>query len=141
MKYSAAGLELTKRFEGLRLKAYQCSAGVWTIGYGHTKGVRKGDTCTEAEANQWLIEDVQDADDAVSKYVQVPLTQGQFDALVDFVFNLGAPQFFKSTLLRKLNDRDYKGAAEQFLRWRFANGVELAGLLRRRKAEVEMFNS
>jgi lysozyme len=140
MKYSNKGLELTKQSEGLRLKAYQDTGGVWTIGYGHTKGVRRGDKCTEEEATQWLIEDVRESEDVINKYVQVPLTQGMFDALVDFVFNLGEKQFVKSTLLRKLNDRDYKGANDQFIRWRFDNGKELLGLKRRRQAEDNLFD-
>src|SRR5271165_5063255 len=100
MTYSEAGLELTKRFEGLRLKAYQDDGGVWTIGYGHTgKDVKPRMTITEAKADDLLRSDVHTAVDAVSRLVTVPLTQGQFDALVDFVFNLGPTKFAGSTLL------------------------------------------
>lgn len=143
MNYSQKGLELTERFEGIKLKAYPdpgTGGAPWTIGYGHTRGVRKGDTCTREQAEQWLLEDVQFAEDAVNKYVQVPLTQGMFDALVDFVFNVGEGNFYKSTLLRKLNNRDYKGADAEFAKWDKAAGKVLPGLVSRRQAEDDLFD-
>lgn len=139
MKYSQDGLRLTEFFEGCRLQAYQDQVGVWTIGYGHTKGVTKGMTCDQPQAEFWLAEDVKQAADEVNRKVKVPLIQGQFDALVDFVFNLGSGNFESSTLLRKLNAGDYKGAAAEFKRWNRAGGVVRSGLLHRRLAEENLF--
>jgi len=139
MKYSKQGLALTESFEGCRLVAYQDSVGVWTIGYGHTKGVFEGMTCTQEQAEQWLIEDVAEAEAAVNKLVHIAMSQEEFDALVDFVFNLGIGSFAHSTLLAKLNARDIEGAADEFDKWDRAGGVEVAGLLRRRQAERALF--
>jgi lysozyme len=139
VNYSAAGLALTKQSEGCRLTAYQDAVGVWTIGYGHTSNVQPGDTCTEDQASEWLAQDVQWAVDAVNKYVTVKLNQGQFDALVDFTFNLGVGNLTHSTLLRKLNAGDYAGAAAEFPKWNMAGGRVLAGLVARRAAEQAMF--
>lgn len=139
MKTSAAGLGLIKHFEGLRLKAYKCSAGVDTIGYGHTGGVSPKATCTEAQAHDWLVQDVAQAERDVARLVKVPLRQGQFDALVSFVFNLGGGNLAKSTLLKKLNAGDIAGAGQEFLKWNRAGGAVLEGLTKRRAAEREMF--
>ena len=139
MNYSDAGLALTEQSEGCRLDAYQDAVGVWTIGYGHTAGVQPGDTCTQDQASAWLTQDVQWAVDAVNRYVTVPLTQGQFDALVDFTFYLGVGNLIHSTLLRKLNTGDYAGAAAEFPRWNMAAGRVLPGLATRRAAEQAMF--
>jgi lysozyme len=139
MKYSR--LDLTERFEGLRLKAYQDSAGIWTIGYGHTGGVSPGDTCTGEQAEQWLAEDVKTAEDAVNRLVKVPLAQDQFDALVDFVYNVGEGNFAHSTMLRLLNAGDHQAASQEFVKWDLAGGVQVAGLLRRRMAEQEVFRA
>lgn len=139
MNYSSNGLQLTEYFEGCSLTAYQDAAGVWTIGYGHTIGVQPGDTCTQAQAEAWLEQDVAGAVATVNQFVTVPLTQGQFDALVDFVFNLGATNFESSTLLKLLNEGDYAGAADQFVRWDHCNGEENVGLLARRQAETAEF--
>ena len=135
------GLGLIKEFEGLRLKAYLCSAKVWTIGYGHTKGVKQGDTCTQAEADAFLVEDVKWVLTAVERCVQVPLTPGQRAAINSFVFNCGATALRTSTLLRKLNAGDYKGAADEFPRWNKAGGAVIKGLVRRRAAERKVFLS
>jgi len=135
------GLGLIKEFEGLRLKAYLCSAKVWTIGYGHTKGVKQGDTCTQAEADAFLVEDVKWVLTAVERCVQVPLTPGQRAAINSFVFNCGATALRTSTLLRKLNAEDYKGAADEFPRWNKAGGKVIKGLVRRRTAERKVFLS
>lgn len=143
---SNAGLALVKRFEGLETVAYpdpgnRVTGEPWTIGYGHTRGVRQGDTCTEEQATAWLREDLQAAEGAVKDLVDVELMQGQFDALVSFVFNCGAAAFGNSTLLRLLNGGDRAGAAEQFRRWnRGADGV-LPGLVTRRAAERDLFLS
>ncbi|MDI3304656.1 MAG: lysozyme [Burkholderia multivorans] len=139
LQYSKTGQDLTEQFEGCRLVAYQDTRGVWTIGYGHTTGVHAGMTCTQAQAEQWLLEDIQYAVNAVKHYVTVALTQGEFDALVDFVFNVGVGNFAGSTLLRKLNAGDYAGAAHEFERWDMAGGKHIAGLLRRRIAEENEF--
>lgn len=138
-KISPDGLELIKRHEGLRLKAYRCPAGVWTIGHGHTKGVKRGMQIAEVHADQFLREDVIIAERAVNQLVSVPLSQGQFDALVSFVFNLGANAFSRSTLLKKLNEGDCYLAAEEFERWVYASGRKLAGLVARREDEKELF--
>lgn len=139
MNYSASGLALTEASEGLRLTAYQDSVGVWTIGYGHTARVNPGDTCTAEQASTWLQSDVAWAVSAVNQYVTAPLTQGEFDALVDFTFNLGVGALVHSTLLQKLNALDYAGAAAEFSRWVHAGGVTLPGLVTRRAAEQAMF--
>lgn len=141
MKTGEKGIDLIKHFEGLRLKAYQCSANVWTIGYGHTAGVRPGDTIDEAQAEAFLRKDIVDSENAVNRLVTVPLKQSQFDALVSFVFNLGSGNFRSSTLLRKLNAGDDAGAAAEFLRWVSAGGRRLAGLVRRREAEKTLFEA
>ena len=141
MNIGPAGLALIKEFEGVRLAAYLDSVGVPTIGYGHTKGVQMGDTCTEEQADQWLREDCADAEDCVNSAVSVPLTQHEFDALVSFVFNLGCGNFRKSTLLRKLLDSDYDGCCLEFRKWDKAGGQTLAGLTRRRYAEAKLFET
>ncbi len=140
-KYSSVGLELTKQFEGCELKAYQDQVGVWTIGYGHTgTDVKKGLTITEEQASTLLAADVAWAVTCVNKSVKVAINQNQFDALVDFVFNLGCANLGQSTLLRLLNAGDSSGAAKEFLRWNRAGGKVLAGLTRRRQAEMDLFN-
>ncbi len=139
MKTSDHGVRFIQRFEGLRLGAYQCSAGVWTIGYGHTLGVKRGDAITEAQADALLREDLEPCERAVNDLVTVQLSQGAFDSLVSFVFNLGRGAFSSSTLLKLLNKGDYQGAADQFEKWCRAGGRVLPGLLKRRHAEAAMF--
>ena len=139
MQYSKRGLQLTESFEGCRYVAYQDVRGVWTIGYGHTKGVEPGDVCTHAQAEAWLDEDTATAEVAVNRLVKVPLTQNEFDALVDFAFNCGVGALQGSTLLRLLNAGDDAKAAEEFERWTHAGGEVVAGLLRRRGAERDLF--
>lgn len=139
MNYSKRGLELTKTFEGCRLKAYRDVGGVWTLGYGHTNGVKEGQTCTQQQAEQWLLDDLQVCVSAINQRVHVQLTQGEFDALVDFAFNLGVRSLLGSTLWKYLEAGDFEHAAEQFPRWNHAGGKEIAGLLRRRMAEKAMF--
>lgn len=137
--YSQTGLSLTEGFEGLRLEAYQDQVGVWTIGYGHTSGVSPGQTCSQEQAQQWLLEDVQGASFAVNRMVTVQLNQNQFDALVDFTFNLGSGALGGSTLLRLLNAGNTQAAADEFLKWDHAGGVVVAGLTTRRIAEQKLF--
>lgn len=139
MKTGTNGINLIKSFEGLRLHAYRCPAGVWTIGYGHTKGVKKGDMITELKAETLLIIDLQSFEYTINKLVKVPLTQEQFDSLASFVFNVGSANFQKSTLLRKLNNKDYNGAANEFGKWKYANKKVLPGLVKRREAEKNLF--
>lgn len=126
-------------WEGERLTAYPCSAGVWTIGFGHTKGVKQGDTCTEEQARAWLLEDLADAQMRLARYINVPVTQNEFVALVSLAFNVGVGALIRSKLLQKLNSGDREGAAEEFLDFDLANGKRLAGLTRRRKAEHDLF--
>lgn len=141
MKISAQGIGLLIHFEGFRDKAYRDSTGTWTIGYGSTKGVHPGQRMTREQASIRLYSDVDQAEAAVNRLVTVPLTQGQFDALVSFVYNLGPGALAKSTLLSRLNAGDYPGAADEFLRWVKAGGRRLQGLVRRRAAERAMFLS
>ena len=139
-KYSAAGLELTKQFEGLELKAYQDSVGVWTIGYGHTgPDVKEGLTITEEQAGVLLAADVAWAVTCVNKSVKAKINQNQFDAMVDFVFNLGCASLVQSTLLKMVNAGDFEGPAKQFLRWNKVGGKVVRGLTKRRQAEAELF--
>ena len=145
MKISNNGLNLIKQFEGLKLNAYDDGVGVWTIGYGTIKypnGVRvkHGDKITQAQADQYIANDVATFERAVNMLVNVPLNQNQFDALVSFTYNLGATNLSASTLLKKLNLKDYNGAAGEFQKWNKAGGKVMTGLVRRRKAEMELFN-
>ena len=142
MRLSAAGLELIKKSEGFRNHVYLDVAGFPTIGYGHRllhpesfpNGVQ------EAQATEILTADVRDAEQAVDCLVKVPLTQGQFDALVDFSFNLGAGKLASSTLLKVLNGGRYDAAAQQLLRWDLAAGEENVALKARREAELQLWN-
>ncbi|MBO5523436.1 MAG: glycoside hydrolase family protein [Roseburia sp.] len=138
-KTSQAGVNLIKSFEGCRLTAYQDSAGVWTIGYGHTSGVKKGMTITEAQAEAYLKGDLGTAENAVNGKVTYSIKQNQFDALVSFTYNVGSGNFGSSTLLKKLNQGDITGAANEFDKWNKAGGKVLEGLVRRRAAEKAMF--
>lgn len=138
---NSSGLRLIKSFEGLRLQAYQDAVGVWTIGYGATRGVKPGMTITEAEAERLLKEDVNRFEEAVNSAVKVPINDNQFSALVSFSYNVGSGALRGSTLLKLLNRGDYSGAANQFPLWNKAGGQALAGLTRRRKAEQALFLS
>lgn len=139
MHISEKGLALIRQFEGLRLLAYKCAAGVPSIGYGHTRTAKMGQSITQERAEELLREDVARFEAAVSRLVKVPLTQDQHDALVSFAFNLGAKALEKSTLLRLLNAGDYSGTAAQFDRWVYASGKKLSGLVKRRAAERALF--
>ena len=139
LTYSNHGMAFTESFEDCKLVAYQDQAGVWTIGWGHTAGVSEGDTCTQEMAYAWLIEDMAPVIAAVNT-CEVDLNQMQFDALVDFGFNLGVEALLGSTLWRLVNARDFNGAEAQFPRWCHAGGLVSAGLLRRRKAEDAEFS-
>ena len=139
MKTSNNGINLIKQFEGCALTAYKCPAGVWTIGYGHTKNVKQGMKITNEHATNLLKDDLKTYEGYVNKYVKVKLNQNQFDALVSFTFNCGGGALKSSTLLKKLNKGDYTSAANELLRWNKASGKILAGLTRRRKAEKALF--
>ena len=139
MTYSKTGRALTEAFEGCRLKAYQDVKGVWTIGYGHTTNVEKGDTCTQEQADVWLSTDILWAANAVNKLVTLTMSQGMFDALTDLVLNIGVGAFSHSGMLRLLNDGHLKEAAAQFALWDKSGGTVIAGLLRRREAEAKEF--
>jgi|TARA_R110001592_G_scaffold277820_1_gene545043 lysozyme len=141
MKTSKDGLQLIKDFEGLELSAYKCAAGVWTIGYGHIKGVQEGMSISEARANEMLNEELTEYENYINKGVTVPLSQCQFDAMVSWVYNLGNGNLSSSTLLKVLNSGDYAGVPAQMLRWNKAGGKVLAGLTRRRQAEADMFSA
>ncbi|EOY8504120.1 lysozyme [Enterobacter cloacae] len=146
MQTSEKGIALIKQFEGCKLTAYQDSVGVWTIGYGWTqpvdgKPIRAGMTIKQETAERLLKTGLVSYESDVSRLVKVGLTQGQFDALVSFTYNLGARSLSTSTLLRKLNAGDYAGAANEFQRWNKAGGKVLTGLTRRREAERALFLS
>lgn len=141
MNTSQQGIELIKKFEGIRYQAYDDGVGVWTIGVGHTKGVVKGDKIDDAKVDEYLREDLESAEYAVNSLVKVELKQSQFDALVSLVFNIGSGAFSKSTLLKLLNKGRYDMAADQFPRWNLAGGKILLGLTKRRAAERLLFMS
>lgn len=144
MKTGPKGLALIKEFEGLRLSAYLCPAKVWTVGYGHTSAaglprVASGMKITAAEAEDILKRDLGRYEATVNKAVTVPLTQEQFDTLVSFTYNTGALQ--TSTLLKKLNAGNYDAVPSELAKWTRAGKLILSGLVRRRKAEAELWNT
>lgn len=143
MQISSTGLDLIEQSEGFRSSVYDDIAGLATIGYGHR--VLPGESfpgpITEAQAEALLQADVATAEQAVNRLVTVPLTQEQFDALVDFVFNLGPGNFASSTLLKDLNAGQMDAAAQQILIWDHSLGQVNAGLKARREAEFRMFTS
>lgn len=136
------GLELIKRFEGCRLTAYRCPAGVWTIGYGHTKDVKEGQRISEAEAERMLAEDLRYYEQMVGLMVMKPLEAHQMDALVSFAYNCGVAALRKSTLLKLVNQnpKDPK-IREAFGMWNKAGGKVLPGLVKRREAEADLYFS
>lgn len=141
MQLSAEGLDLIKKSEGFRDRVYLDVAGFPTIGYGHLVKPHESfpNGVTESQAVAILSSDVEDAEKAVTRMVKVALTQGQFDTLVDFCFNLGAGRLAGSTLLRELNVGNYQAAGEQLLAWDHAGGVVVAGLKARREAELKLW--
>ena len=141
MKASSKALELIKQFEGLRLKAYLCPGGVWTIGYGHTAGVKSGMVITEAQAEEFLLSDIAAFEKAVNDQ-NLALTQNMFDALVSFTFNVGVGNFKRSTLLCKIKVNTWDNSImDEFLRWVYSKGRVLPGLQRRRLAEMKLYFS
>ena len=139
MKISNNGLDLVKHFEGLVLEAYKCPAGVWTIGYGHTKDVQPGDSWSEDHADHMLEVEMEEYEKYINDLVEVELNQNQFDAMVSWVYNLGSSNLQASTLLKVLNAGDYEGVPAQIMRWNKAGGKVLEGLTRRRQAEADLF--
>jgi len=147
MQISPRGLKLIADFEGLRLNAYPdpgTGNEPWTIGYGTTvypdgRKVKKGDVITQVQALDYLKQDVKKFATSVNQLVSVPLNQNRFDALVSFTYNLGASALARSSLLRKLNAREYEAAAAEFDKWVYAGGRILPGLVNRRKAERDLF--
>lgn len=141
MKINKEGLSIIKQCEGCRLKAYLCPSLIPTIGYGHTTGVKLGDIITQADADRYLLQDIKRFEQVVSALVKVPINENQFSALVSFAFNVGVSNLKSSTLLKKLNLRDYKGCSSEFDRWVYgSNKKPLEGLKKRRKLERELFN-
>jgi lysozyme len=143
MEISASGLELIRRFEGFRGSTYLDACGIPTIGYGHKilRDESFPDGISEARARELLAADAAIAARAVERLVKVPLTQGQFDALADFCFNVGSARLAASTLLRDLNAGDYTAARRQLLRWDHAGDAVLPGLKARRQAEFDLWSS
>lgn len=136
-------IDIVKEFEGYRNKAYQCSAGVWTIGYGTTRvngvPVKKGDTCTPEEADEYIMTDLQNFLTSIEEHIKIELSQNQIDALLCFAYNVGTGAFAKSTLLKKVNAGDFAAVPAEFLKWNKAGGKVVAGLTRRRQAEADLF--
>ena len=138
------GMKLLEHFEGLRLEAYLDSAGIYTIGFGTIKypngnKVKLGDKITKTQAKEYKLYDLKEFESTIKTSVKVPLTQNQYDALVSLSYNIGSGAFKKSTLLKKLNNGDYKGAAEHFLVWNKVNSKRVQGLVNRREAERNLF--
>ncbi|MFW1665766.1 lysozyme [Acinetobacter ursingii] len=141
---SKNGYAVIKQAEGFRSVAYVDTGGVWTIGFGTIKypdgrSVKKGDTCTLAQAEEWLKNDCKWVDACLDKYIKVKVNQNQFDALASFVYNVGETAFVKSTMLKALNAGNYAGTAAQFNRWVYDNGKKVQGLVNRRLNEKSLF--
>ena len=140
MHISDEGFDLIKHFEGCELEAYKCAAGVWTIGYGHTKDVQEGDVWNKEKAEFMLWRELEDEYEVyVNDLVTVPINQSQFDALVSWVYNLGPANLKNSTMLKKLNAGEYEEVPSKMKKWNKANGKVLEGLIRRRAAESLLF--
>ena len=143
MQTSKEGIALIKKFEGCKLESYLCKASVWTIGYGSTKGISEGMTISQERADMLLLEDLEGFEDSVNNLVTVDLEQNQFDAIIAWTFNLGASNLSASTLLKKINNKEWDAVPEQIKRWNKAtvNGEKqvLEGLVRRREAEALLF--
>lgn len=144
MKASPKAYRVIKYYEKCHLEAYLCPSGIPTIGWGHTgKDVKIGmEPITQEQADKWLEQDVAEAEAAVNKYVKVPLLQHQFDALVSFVYNVGAGAFAKSTLVKVLNNKSYHAVVPQMKRWIYGSGNKvLKGLVHRRNVEAHLWTS
>ncbi len=139
MNISKEGIDLIKHFEGCRLEAYEDAVGVPTIAYGRIKDVKMGDSCTQAQAEAWLNEELHEYEGYINDAVTVALTQNQFDSLVSWVYNLGPSNLKSSTMLKVLNKEQYADVPEQIQRWNKAGGKVLEGLTKRRNAEALLF--
>ena len=132
-------IPLIKEFEGCKLKAYKCPADVWTIGYGHTDGVKEDDEITQQEADRLLASDVELFSTGVQRLVASDINRNQLGALTSFAFNVGLGNLRHSTLLKLVKTEEFTEAADQFARWNKAAGKVLPGLVRRREAEQQLF--
>lgn len=144
MQTSKIGREFIKGFEQLRLKAYPdpgTGGKPWTIGWGHTKGVKPGDQITQEQAEQFISDDLAVFELTVNSAIKRPMTQNQFDAMVSLAFNIGGSAFAGSTLVKKFNAGDAKGAADEFPKWKNSGDKVMPGLVKRRAAEREVFLS
>ena len=141
MKISEDGLELIKKFEGCETSAYQDSVGVWTIGFGHTKGVEEGQTCSIEDAESMLADEMDEYEGYINNMVKVELQQHEFDSLVAWVYNLGPTNLSESTMLKVLNGGQFDRVPDEMNRWTRAGGEILEGLVRRRQAESLMFQN
>lgn len=142
MNCNEKGVAIIKSFEGLRLEAYKCSSDRWSIGYGHAHNVKPGQKITTEFAEELFKEDLKIAEDAVKRLVKVPLTENEFSALTSLVFNVGQGELAKSRLLKHLNAGEKELAAEEFSKgWDTSNGKVELGLVRRRAAERNLFES
>jgi lysozyme len=139
MNISQEGISLIKKFEGCELEAYKCAAGVWTIGYGHTKDVKEGDSILKEDAESMLMHELQKYCNDVDIAVKVDLKQNEFDALVSWTYNLGLTNLNSSTMLKVLNEGKHDEVPAQMKRWNKASGQVKQGLIRRREAEALMF--
>tara|TARA_B100002019_G_C21240209_1_gene585108 strand:+ start:1033 stop:1482 length:450 start_codon:yes stop_codon:yes gene_type:complete len=139
MNISEEGIALIKKFEGCELKAYLCPSGVWTIGYGRTKKVKEGDTCTQEQADEWLKEEMPEYEGYINHFVDAQLNQSQFDALCSWVYNLGPTNLKSSTLLTVLNQERFDDVPREIKRWNKSAGQVLQGLVNRREAEALLF--
>ena len=141
MKVSQQAYNLIREFEGLRLQAYQCPSGIWTIGYGHTTNVAPNTVISQLQANLLLHEDVAQCERTLNRY-NLALTQNMYDALISFIFNVGAGNFHRSALLSKIKANPYDSSiCDEFLKWIHSRGKLLAGLQRRRMAEMKLYFS
>ena len=139
MNISNEGISLIKKFEGCELESYQDAVGVWTIGYGHTKNVKEGMTISKEQADNMLLNELDEYCEHVEKAVDVTLKQNEFDALVSWTYNLGPTNLNDSTMLKVLNNKDFEEVPNQIKRWNKAGGKVLDGLIRRREAEALLF--
>lgn len=142
MRTSQQGIDLIKEFEGFSERVYLCPGGVYTIGYGHTRGVQIGDTCSREKAEEYLRDDLRDTEETIEALIEVPLTQNQFDALVSLVYNIGSGHFYNSTIRRVINCKvaDKEEYRRAWMMWVKSKGKRLRGLVRRREAEYKLFS-
>lgn len=140
-KINQAGVDLIKRWEGLKLNSYLCPANVWTIGYGHTASARPNQTITAQRAEELLRQDLDVFERGIARLITVPLNDNQFAALVSWAFNVGLGAVERSTLRRMLNEGDYGAVPAQLRRWNKAGGAVLRGLVNRREDEIKLWNT